>query len=120
MEFLKIYGGYFIQHCFICRPSDSIVSEDAEIELREDATSALKVRTAEHYMGHISSSKPKLTQNQYLFSYWLFPLAINCYRTVPKHHGKHRHAVLVPVKVYSVVVTYGTSVPEPLAMRKAS
>ncbi len=23
---------YFIQHCFICRPSDSIVSEDAGIE----------------------------------------------------------------------------------------
>jgi hypothetical protein len=23
---------YFIQHCFICRPSDSTVSEDAEIK----------------------------------------------------------------------------------------
>jgi hypothetical protein len=25
---------YFIQHCFICRPSDSTVSEDAGIEPR--------------------------------------------------------------------------------------
>jgi hypothetical protein len=24
---------YFIQHCFICRPSDSTVSEDAGIKL---------------------------------------------------------------------------------------
>jgi hypothetical protein len=35
---------YFIQHCFICRPSDSTVSEDAGIEPRTDATLALAVR----------------------------------------------------------------------------
>ncbi len=29
---------YFIQHCFICRPSESTVSEDAGIELRTVAT----------------------------------------------------------------------------------
>jgi hypothetical protein len=29
---------YDIQHCFICRPSDSTVSEDAEIEPRTVAT----------------------------------------------------------------------------------
>ncbi len=29
---------YFIQHCFICRPSDSAVSEDAGIEPRTVAT----------------------------------------------------------------------------------
>ncbi len=29
---------YFIQHCFICRPSESIVPEDAEIEPRTVAT----------------------------------------------------------------------------------
>jgi hypothetical protein len=28
------YIGYFIQHCFICRPSDSLVSVDAGIEPR--------------------------------------------------------------------------------------
>jgi hypothetical protein len=30
---------YFMQHCFICRPSDSAVSEDAGNELRTVATS---------------------------------------------------------------------------------
>ncbi len=29
---------YFIQHCFLCRPSDSIVSEDAGIEPKTVAT----------------------------------------------------------------------------------
>ncbi len=35
---------YYIQHCFICRPSDSNVSEDAGFEPRTVATSALAVR----------------------------------------------------------------------------
>jgi hypothetical protein len=35
---------FFIQHCFICRPSESTVSEDAEIEPRTVATTALAVR----------------------------------------------------------------------------
>jgi hypothetical protein len=35
---------YFIQHCFICRPSDSTVSEDAGNEPRTVVTSALAVR----------------------------------------------------------------------------
>jgi hypothetical protein len=35
---------YFIQHCFICRPSDSTVSEDAGIKPRTVATMALAVR----------------------------------------------------------------------------
>ncbi len=35
---------YLIQHCFICRPSDSTVSEDAGIEPRTVATFALAVR----------------------------------------------------------------------------
>ncbi len=39
---------YFIQHCFICRPSDSDVSEDAGIEPRTVATSALAVRRSNH------------------------------------------------------------------------
>ncbi len=34
---------YYIQHSFICRPSDSTVSEDAGIEPRTVATSALTV-----------------------------------------------------------------------------
>jgi hypothetical protein len=39
---------YCIQHCFICRPSDSSVSEDAGIEPRTVATSALAVRHSNH------------------------------------------------------------------------
>jgi hypothetical protein len=40
---LWIFYMYFIQHCFICRPLDSTVSEDAGIEPRTVATSALAV-----------------------------------------------------------------------------
>ena len=39
---------YDIQHCFICRPTDSTVSEDAEIEPRTVVTSALAVRRSSH------------------------------------------------------------------------
>ncbi len=39
--FLGFFSMYCIQHCFICRPSDS---EDAGIEPRTVATSALAVR----------------------------------------------------------------------------
>ncbi len=40
---------YFIQRCFICRPSDSTVSEDAGIdEPRTVATSALAVGRPNH------------------------------------------------------------------------
>jgi hypothetical protein len=43
-----IFGVYDIQHCFICRPSDSTVSEDAAIEPRTVATTALAVRRSNH------------------------------------------------------------------------
>jgi hypothetical protein len=39
---------YCIQHCFICRPSDSTASDDAEIEPRPVATTALTVRLSYH------------------------------------------------------------------------
>ncbi len=39
---------YDTQHCFICRPSDSTVSEDAGIEPRTVATTALAVRRDNH------------------------------------------------------------------------
>jgi hypothetical protein len=40
---------YDIQHCFICRPSDSTVgSEDAGIGPRTVATTALAVRRSKH------------------------------------------------------------------------
>jgi hypothetical protein len=39
---------YFIQHRFICRPSDSIVSEDVGIEPRTVATLALAITCSNH------------------------------------------------------------------------
>jgi hypothetical protein len=39
---------YFIQHCFICRPSDSTVPEDAGIEPTTLATSALTFRRSNY------------------------------------------------------------------------
>ncbi len=39
---------YNIQHCFICRPSDSTVSDDAGIGPRIVATTALAVRRSNH------------------------------------------------------------------------
>jgi hypothetical protein len=37
-----------IQHCFICRPSDSTVTEDAGIEPRVVANTVLAVRRSNH------------------------------------------------------------------------
>jgi hypothetical protein len=45
--FLDIFMNY-IQHCFICHPSDSTVSEDAGIEPRTVATLALAVGRSNH------------------------------------------------------------------------
>jgi hypothetical protein len=42
--FLRIFSMYCIQQCFIGRPSDSTVSEDAGIEPRTVATSELAFR----------------------------------------------------------------------------
>ncbi len=53
---------YFIQHCFICRPSDSTMSEDTGIERRTVATSGSAVRRTSHsvtshpLLGYISST----------------------------------------------------------------
>jgi hypothetical protein len=45
---ISFFSMYFIQHRFICRPSDSTVSEDAGIEPRTVATVALAVRHFNH------------------------------------------------------------------------
>jgi hypothetical protein len=39
---------YFVQHCFIDRPSDSTVSEDAGIEASTVATLTLEVTRSNH------------------------------------------------------------------------
>jgi hypothetical protein len=43
-EFFYFFSLYVIKHCFICRPSDSTVSEDAGIEQMTVAASALTAR----------------------------------------------------------------------------
>jgi hypothetical protein len=55
LNFSKYFlGGFFsfclynIQHCFICRPSNSNVPTDAGIELRTVATDALAVKRSNH------------------------------------------------------------------------
>ncbi len=48
-DFLDFFSSmYCIQHCFICRPSDSTVSEDDGIEPRTVETSALTARRSNH------------------------------------------------------------------------
>ncbi len=42
--FFLFFCSYNIQHCFICRPSDSTVPTDAGIEPGTVATGALAVR----------------------------------------------------------------------------
>ncbi len=60
--FFILFFMYFSKHCFICRPTDSTVSEDAGIEPRTVATSALIVRRSSHsatshpHFGYISST----------------------------------------------------------------
>jgi hypothetical protein len=54
---------YVIQHSFICRPSDSTVSDDAGIEPRTVATLALTVRRSNHLARshpHLARSHPRL------------------------------------------------------------
>ncbi len=46
--FIFSFCSYIIQHCFICRPSDSTVPTDAGIEPRTVATGALAVRRSNH------------------------------------------------------------------------
>jgi hypothetical protein len=57
LQSLSFKGGFFwiffffmyvIQHCFLCCPSDSIMSEDARIEPRIVATLALTARRSKH------------------------------------------------------------------------
>ncbi len=43
-----LFFSYYIQHCFICRPSDSTVPTDAGIEPRTVATGALAARCSNH------------------------------------------------------------------------
>jgi hypothetical protein len=67
---------YDIQHCFICRPSDSTVSEDTGNEPRTvAATTALAVRRSNHAArshphsarSHRQSTANAMASHMYLF-----------------------------------------------------
>jgi hypothetical protein len=55
---------YVIQHCFICRPSDSTVSEDAGIEPGTVATLVLTARRS----NHSARSRQLIQQNSHCVS----------------------------------------------------
>ncbi len=63
---------YDIQQCFICRPSDSTVSEDAEIEPTTVATTALTVRRSNHSASLILNVayRIRLVKRLYFWEQW--------------------------------------------------
>ncbi len=74
--FIYFYVGYIIQHCFICRPSDFTVSEDAGIEPRTVTTLALAARRSNHLAG----SHP-LTRSHPYFDEKLTDVTVLCILT---------------------------------------
>ncbi len=59
-----LFFSYYIQHCFICRPSDSTVPRDAGIEPRTVATGALTVRRSNHYRLHLIRNQARSHPHQ--------------------------------------------------------
>jgi hypothetical protein len=69
--FIFIFSSYYIQHCFICRPSDSTVPTDAGIEPRTvatgaDATSLDLIRSHPQILMKIRLIKPTILLNKCL------------------------------------------------------
>ncbi len=72
---------YDFQHCVICHPSDSTVSENAGIEPRTVASLALKTRRSNHSArSHFISSRPFLKVSRNLF----LPAQLGCYYTLQR------------------------------------
>jgi hypothetical protein len=95
---------YCIQHCFICRPSDSTVSEDAGIELRTVATTALIVRRSNtrlniihhhHYHHQISKSSSSL-KNQRIIDVMSFNII---FISIYHHQILHWHHIKISVRI---------------------
>ena len=101
--FLVLLSMYVIQPCFICRPSDSTVSEDAEIEPGTVATSALTARRSNHLARshprlarshphlarshlHLARSRPRLGYISSTNIFWLFDIS-------PQNRKKYTHHV---------------------------
>ncbi len=94
---------YVIQHCFIFRPSDSTVSEDAGIEPRTVATLVWTARRSNHLARshphlarshphlarsypHLARSRPRLGQISSTNLFWLFDIS-------PQNRKKYKHHV---------------------------
>jgi hypothetical protein len=58
---------YFIQRCFICRPSHSTVPEEAEIEPRTSCNSAFAARRSNHSARSHPPTRPELVHNSARF-----------------------------------------------------
>ncbi len=71
--FFMYWVPYFIQHCFICRPSSSSVSEDAGIEPRIVATLALTVRLSNNSDRSLCNAVP--CRHKASFIHWWNHLA---------------------------------------------
>ncbi len=99
--FLNIFSGdfysfcsYNIQHCFICRPSDSTVPTDAGIEPRTVATGALAVRRSNHQarshppLGQISSALGQISL-QCIEQVRIFNLSTNFFSKLDKLENRY-------------------------------
>ncbi len=74
---------YVIQHCFICRPLDSTVSEDAGIDPRTVATLALTARRSYH----LARSHPQLGYRSHPIAMAkLLLLKVGVSKLFPKKH----------------------------------
>jgi hypothetical protein len=66
MIFFYIFGGiffpYYIQHCFVCRPSDSTVPTDAGIEPRTVATRQSDAQTTRLDLTSLDKGRQTLNQ----------------------------------------------------------
>jgi hypothetical protein len=66
---MGIFCTYFIQHCFICRTSDSTVSEDAWNQPRAVATLTLTLRPSNHTAKSYAHGKISSTHQSYLCNF---------------------------------------------------
>jgi hypothetical protein len=80
---------YFIQHCFICRPSDSTVSADAEIQPGPVATSALASDDLASRL-HLIHQPQRITTQQTRFHPRFGPWLL--YLNADLHPGSHTNA----------------------------
>ncbi len=110
---------YVIQNCFICRPSDYTLSEDAVIQHRTDATSASTVGRSNHsdrsHPRHSARFHPEYDN----FSFWEVPVKKGAGMFASRFWGNVEHSKfwqqntisdheLISTKFYSYTLVYFT------------